>query len=266
MESIVLIIILIVIIYLIFFRKKSTALKSDERNNYMSLDDSLLKTNDPLLIYKTKGLKIFNLVGAFYRNLNHNEKGPFNGYAITTDNDHDQYAVAIYKNNNLHVGYIPKGNKRMHDSINELHGGRIIVYGELSYSNYGGDWTGMVYIPVMQTAEELNTLSTAFKLQELNRTILSNKESSGADLFQVILNHTEILKLLNQVKNIEGLPYSLPKTVIPSLTTKLEKEKEWELLSDVENYPDLINELSEKYKNATYMKIEAAKKRLKKLP
>ena len=43
------------------------------------------------------------------------------GDVIYEKNSHEKYAVAIYNQNNKLVGYTPKNNKRLSDSLNVWH-------------------------------------------------------------------------------------------------------------------------------------------------
>ncbi len=62
--------------------------------------------------------------------------------------------------------------------------------------------------------------------------------------------------------NPEELYYSFPKNLIPSISSHLEKEKNWEKLIELEKYQDLINELSEKFKGTTLKRINFAKENM----
>src|SRR5690606_10577700 len=79
-------------------------------------------------LYKTKGIKSFDLKGTYFANLDETDKGDFFGFAVCDVNSHDQYSVSIQNGRGYHIGYLPKGNKRMHDSIEEWHDGKIIAW------------------------------------------------------------------------------------------------------------------------------------------
>ena len=63
--------------------------------------------------------------------------GKFNGYAIAQiDNEHDQYAIAIYNDNEQHLGFLPRGNDSLHSYIlND--GGKVHAYGYIGCRNDG---------------------------------------------------------------------------------------------------------------------------------
>ena len=100
------------------------------------------KTNGKLtaLIARTH---VFEIRGISYRDISDHYIGLFDGMLYAEkDNEHDPYAVAIFKGSK-HVGYIPRGNKkiwqRVIDSGGVLHckgyiskNGTNYYYGEVS--------------------------------------------------------------------------------------------------------------------------------------
>jgi len=87
-----------------------------------------------------KGYIKIPIKGMYYRNISINEIGHFNGYSITeTSNQYDPYAIAIYKDNGLHIGYVPKGNKKLYEYIRD-EGGKVHTYGYIAYSDYDNDF------------------------------------------------------------------------------------------------------------------------------
>jgi hypothetical protein len=55
------------------------------------------------------------------------------------------------------------------------------------------------------------------------------------------------------------LSYSFPRNLIPSISSHLEKEKNWEKLIELENHQDLINDLNTKFRETTLRRINIAK-------
>lgn len=65
--------------------------------------------------------------------------GKFEGYASTDEhNEHDPYAVAIYREDHIHLGFLPKGSVKMHDYIEEQ-GGVVHCYGYVACRGVDAD-------------------------------------------------------------------------------------------------------------------------------
>jgi len=94
-----------------------------------------------------KGYIKSGIAGVYYRNLPLTIIGKFNGYAIAeTNNSHDDYAIAIYNDNAIHLGFMPGGSAKLHKYILEnerkVHAygyigcdGRGSMYGEVCVEN-----------------------------------------------------------------------------------------------------------------------------------
>lgn len=232
--------------------------KSIEKSAKNPIEIHLTEEN---LLYKNIGIKVFEMKGMFYQNLNpqiHN--GEFIGYAKTGSNSHDMYAVEIYNNENKLLGYTPKGNKRLNLSLDEWHNGKVIIWGELSHDDYDDKWYGNVNIPVGFSENQLEKVVRVLNLKFENQNQINKKEKTTEKYFEILNRHREISNLLSELKNPMEFCYSFPKNIIPSISSHLEKEKNWEKLLELEKHQDLISELSEKYKETTLKRIEIAKK------
>jgi len=244
------------------FSSNKTEPKYDRINDEIDNSDPFPELNEKLL-YKTKGIKSFEIRGTYYRDdVTKDDAGGFIGYVLCEDNYHDQNAVAIYNENNKKLGYTPKGNKRLNDSLREWNNSKVFAWGSLDFEEYNEKWYGIVYIPVGLSNSKIDEIKKVFSSSEKIRKISSTKESTIIEYFQALKEHREIEKILSSLKKIEGIFYDFPKTLIPSLSKKLEKEKNWEKLLELENYSDLIENLSETFKNSTLRRIEKAKNNL----
>ena len=261
---IVIIFIVLFIAYIVGTISKSIiqSTKTNQKNN-VKLKPYTVKniSTDDKLLYKSKEIKSFEIHGINYTRVNDQDFGDFIGYAICEYNSHDQYAVSIYKDKNKLIGFVPKGNKRLNNSITEWHDKRIIVWGNLRFDEYYKKWFGFVYIPVGLDERQIKLIENFVNLNHLNQKLLSKKEFSILEYFQILENHNTIISYLDKVEKREELDYNFPRIIIPSLSKKLETEKEWEKLIGLEKYSDLINELSEVFKNSTLKRIEKAKKK-----
>jgi hypothetical protein len=260
-EFIAVIIIIIVIAYFIGKNKskKSTKLKPKKVSS-SKLFKAKQRETEENLVYKKKGIKAFDMKGMFYQKLNpKTDNGEFIGFAKCENNSHDMYAVGIYNADNKLLGYTPKGNQRLNLSLKEWHSGKTVTWGNLRHDDYDDKWYGTAYIPVGFTLGQIEKLERILKLKRENEIEIRLKEKESKKFFEILNNHREISELLDDLKNPEELYYSFPKNLIPSISSHLEKEKNWEKLIELEKYQDLINQLSEKFKETTLKRINIAK-------
>ena len=67
-------------------------------------------------VYAKKGYISYPIVGMGYRNLSITDDTDFVGHVECDDcNEYDEYAIAVYDDEDTHLGYLPKGNKRLFD-------------------------------------------------------------------------------------------------------------------------------------------------------
>ncbi|WP_106831140.1 HIRAN domain-containing protein [Parabacteroides pacaensis] len=80
-----------------------------------------------------KGYSKYRIAGVYYRNLPLSMVGRFNGYAeVELHNKYDSFAIAIYNDAGIHLGYIPKEyNRKLHSYIME-NGGKVHAYGYIA--------------------------------------------------------------------------------------------------------------------------------------
>lgn len=113
---------------------------SNSSNNYYT------SGYNNIWLEKRVGYTKYEMVGMYYRNLNRSDMGKFEGYAKAEKNNiHDPYSVSIYTYSGKHVGYLPKGNKSIHQLILD-NNGSLPAYGYISSDKYGNDYTGEVSI------------------------------------------------------------------------------------------------------------------------
>lgn len=258
--------IVILIIVIAYFIGKSKTKKSSVRkikprpNKNTSQKVSKIQKEDKYL-YKQKGVKGFDLKGMYYRNLKPNiHAGLFYGFAKCEQNSHDRYAVGIYNFDNELLGYTPKGNKRLSNSITEWNNGITPAWGSLRHDDYNDKWYGYVEIAVGFSSEQNKNLERFLRLKKDNEELIRKKEKSTEKYFLILNNHKEIKSLLSDMETINQLEYSFPTHIIPSISSHLEKEKNWNKLIELEKHMDIISELSEKFKQTTLRRIEKAKK------
>lgn len=82
------------------------------------------------------GYEKMDMVGMKHRALGPNDLGKFEGYAeAEDDNEHDPYAIAIYREDYTHVGFLERGNSFLHDYISEQ-GGVVHCYGYIACGGF----------------------------------------------------------------------------------------------------------------------------------
>ncbi|MDQ2180471.1 HIRAN domain-containing protein [Marinifilum sp. D714] len=219
----------------------------------------------PIETYKNPGLKSFNIVGTYFRdNVNKSDLGNFIGYVKTEDNRHDRYAVAVYTQSGKQLGYTPKGNQRLNKSLSQWHYGKTFAWGSLGYDDYNQSWYGEVYIPIGLKGKEnvafQTILENKMKIDEFKGKELNTEES-----FQILDKALEALNCQNIVKKHFKFEYPLHKNFIPSLSSRLEKNKDWEQLIRLKKYNPLINELSESFRGASLRRIKKAEEKFVKI-
>ncbi|MBR5850170.1 MAG: hypothetical protein IKZ12_03825 [Alistipes sp.] len=79
-----------------------------------------------------KGYSKLALVGMYFQKLGSTHLGKFEGYAqALTEHPVDPHAIAIYREDGLQLGYLPRGNKALHQLIRH-EGGKVHCYGYLA--------------------------------------------------------------------------------------------------------------------------------------
>lgn len=159
---------------------------------------------------KRKGYEKFSIVGMYYRNLKPSNMGKFEGYAKAEKrNLHDPYAVAIYTDYGKHVGYLPSGNKAIHQLILD-NDGSLLAYGYISCDANGNDYIGEVGI---KTNTSLNTNNPFYdkNIVIVGRFSINQKELSkelrklGAYISNTIHPNTDIILIGKNLKSSQLL-------------------------------------------------------------
>jgi hypothetical protein len=224
--------IVIIIIVVAYFIGKNKSTKSTtpkkKANSSSNIVAKKSTQSEENLLYKQKGIKTFEVKGMFYQKLNpETDEGGFVGIAKCENNSHDKYAVGVYNKQNKLFGYTPKGNKRLNFSLSEWHNGTLTVWGHLRHDDYDDKWYGTVYLPIGYTSEQIEKLELVLKLKLENEDQIRLKEKETDKYFEILSKHEKISSLLTDLKNPEELYYSFPKNLIPSISSHLEKEKNW---------------------------------------
>lgn len=225
--------------------------------------NSVKKEIEGELLYKSREIRHFEIRGMFYRSdLKRSDEGSFVGYVICEDNSHDKYAVAVYKEGGKMLGYTPRNNKRLNDSLRKWHNGKLFCWGLLEFDEYQEKWGGGVYIPVGLPDYELNAIKRINNLNKELSSVLSFTPTTTEQNFRALEINQEINFQFKIIDKPKGLLHFFPKTIIPSLSKKLEKDKQWSELVRLEQFKEEIDNLSDKFMSTTYKRIERAKREL----
>lgn len=237
-------------------KKVDFSVQSNNINSYFSSNNNNLEE----LLYKTIKVRHFSIRGIRFReDINERDAGFFVGHVICEDNYHDKYAVAVFRNDGKQLGYTPKHNKRLNDSIKKWHNGKILCWGTIGYYSYSNIWGGEVYIPVGISEDTINMIyEVATRKVRLN-ILLEEKPVSIENSLNALKIHKELKELTKTIPKFDGLDYNFPQTLIPSLSKFLEKEKMWSKLIELDQYKDEIQNLSSVMANSTLQRIKKAK-------
>ncbi len=246
-------------VLIIYMFGKNQTLSNEHNQSTLVTSKATRKSVAEDTLYKTKGIREFEMKGMFYRNLSHDEYREFTGYAETEDNKHDKYAVAIYDSKNKHQGYVSRGHKRLADSLNAWHNGKVLCWGHVGYDKYSNNWFGWVSIPVGLEEIRIKEIKGAFELQERNAAILSNKNLLVPQSFQVLINQEKMKRISDNLGNPRGVYRALPALFLTQLSMKLEKLRDYDSLIQLEQYLHLNEDVDVRYKNAINKRIKKAK-------
>lgn len=253
-------IIVLGIILLIFKSSNNNPNQQTYSNNkYISKSNqSIENIKSNLEVYHKKiGVFQYDLKGIFYNE--YKVIGDFFGYAKNTYNSHDKYSVGVFINNKL-AGHIPKGNIRLHNTINKFHNNNIICWGYINYDGYHNNYNGSVFIPIGFTEEVIMNIEIALKLINIQNILFKKEDKNISEYFELLNNDNKIYELITDLKLLNTINYSFNRNIIPQLSKKLEEEKKWDKLVELEKYKSQINDLSLVFKNSTLKRIDKAKK------
>lgn len=157
---------------------------------------------------KRKGFTKYQMVGMYYRGLKKSDMGKFEGCAKAKKyNLHDSFAVAIYNNVGKHVGYLPAGNKYIHELILE-NNGSLPAYGYISCDNGGYSYTGEVAIKTNTALDTRNPFYNK-KIAIVGRFDISQKELAnalnnlGAYICSSVHENTDIILIGENIKSTQ---------------------------------------------------------------
>lgn len=261
-----LIIILVIIFFFVLTGNKSETNKSKPKSIINSPNISKSKhfiEKNEVLLYKEKKIRPFEIKGLNYNNINPKLNGEFIGFANCVYNSHDQYAVEISTFEGIKLGYTPKGNKRLNDSLSVWHNKKIFIWGNLRFDEYYNKWFGTINIPIGFEENEIDKIKSFYSKKLDNQKLineLAESKISNDSLFKILNNHREIEKLYNSIENKNDFEYYFQYQTIQKISKKMEIEEDWKNLILLNQHKDLIDEFCGKNPNSVTKRIEKAEK------
>jgi hypothetical protein len=251
--------------YLLFRRKRATSRKqaaAKQAEAPLEAAHEGPSATAPTL-YKSFEVRTFGLRRIGDQNLDPEKaNGDFRGLARCWRNPHDKYAVAIMHDDGRLLGYVPRGNYRLYNTLAQVHQGEVFAWGALHYDPEKAEWEGEVNIPAGLNEKHIRQLRELLSLVQTQQNLL-DKATKGTDTYaQLMSNHGQIEQLRKALEYPVGIPYHFPKSLVPSMTKQLEADQAWETLVGLEKYPELVNTLNERYRSSTLKRIAKAKEAL----
>lgn len=210
--------ILIVVIIGIVALIDSSAISDDDTG------DRNTTSNSERRFLKHRSIRTYDIRGLQYRRDNW-RPGKFLGYVISEQNNkHDKYAVGIYTLEGRLIGFVPRGNSRLYNTLLNSSVKKIPAWGNIEDYEWGGEVNnrGIVAIPVNYCDEDLQQLTDIlFSIADRNPVKVGDIQS--------ILDYSEWARSVQDQCNklqvgsiIEAVPSEHKKTWI-SETVKLTK-------------------------------------------
>lgn len=208
--------------------------------------------------------KDFPIVGMEYSDVHKSKPGLFFGEAVCDYSDYDKYSICIYDQNDIQIGYIPRGQRKLHGILKNTHSGIIFCWGSIRQPQETGEWRGgRVYIPYGLTKNEVQNVKQAFELQRKRNMILHEIQGKEDNFIKALEIQRKIDLILKRYPEIDVYDtFKLPKSHFPSVVKALSENQEWQKIIELDQYEEYINELSENLKKALKSRIETAKDKI----
>ncbi len=113
--------------------------------------------------YKSSRIKSYQIRGLKYKHFTDSDFGKFYGYVKTEpDNKFDKFAISIFNDGDIHIGYIPKGDEYLFNTL-ELIGGQQQAWGYI-HKTTSGTLYGNVFIPIKCSNSKIEKAKEEFRL------------------------------------------------------------------------------------------------------
>ena len=99
----------------------------------------------------------YNIKGMNFRKLNRKlRSGVFMGNVkAEKNNQYDPFAISVFNEKGLHLGYCPSGNEQLHSQLLNNKNGSHPAFGFVQYDASGKYWYGKVVIPLDLSQEQI---------------------------------------------------------------------------------------------------------------
>lgn len=179
-------------------------------------------------------------------------EGTFEGYLKITYNQHDKYAIGVYRSDNTLIGWLPKNSKNIYDYLKYSKIKKIPCWGYFTYQQYRENWVSFFTNITNLEAYEISCFLWK------KHSILYNLENTKnyQNIFISLNNIKELESIMTKINHFKELKFDLPHNYIASLSKELEKQENWGLLIKLEDYKDYFSE------KTIFQRIEKAKLKL----
>lgn len=99
----------------------------------------------------------YNIKGMNFRKFNRKlRSGVFYGHVkAEKNNQYDPFAISVFNEKGLHLGYCPGGNQELHSTLIKKNKGTHTAFGFVQYNPSGKYWYGKVTIPFDLSQEQI---------------------------------------------------------------------------------------------------------------
>lgn len=214
-------------------------------------------------VITNKKVKKNDIVGTYYAlNEDSSYAGPFEGYAICYENPFDDYAVAIFNSEKIRLGYIPKRDRWVHNSIKHYYNGKAYCFGYLGYVKDIAKpyWYGSVFIAIGISEYEIDSLKRFYTAYRENIILREKPNKDSSDYELIIDNYIKANSIKASSKRFEDLEIVFERRYLVSYVVSLAKEKKHHKIDSLSKYQSLIEELTTFQKSIIQKNIQKLNK------
>lgn len=217
--------------------------------------------------FKEKQVLSYEFRGLDYLGLDpEKHEGSFIGTAASKQNSNDKFAVNIYNSDGKLIGFCPKHQIKLHNTIEQQHGGEVICWGNTDFAPSQGRWGhSFVSIPIGVSDTEIDEIKYVLNSKIELRTLFQKQNKGSDDYLKMLKIYSDTKPYADKLHSIKGgeeLRIGFNTSQIPSMSKHFEKNEEWDNLLELYKHQDLISMVNEKNRGATLRRIEKAKNKV----
>lgn len=220
------------------------------------------KTYQSKNYYTTPRLYKFQMKGTAWRDLERYYIGNWFGYVKTDENNEfDDYAIAVYHEDNTLVGYLPKESMTAFHTLKDKYQNKLRCYIQIwETSNDYKEWlTGNLEIPFGYSKEAISEIDHIMSF--FNRYNKSGY-SRATDTIEYFNEGILMENLTRKYPDNIMKPYNIPELKIYREAKYLNANGDYKSLSDLEQFGIIIDRLKTRTKNQVLKMIEEAKSKV----